>query len=397
MVQPQPPVPPIHGMAGESSQPDRKPEQVAQGHEPETLHHVRILENARAHHHSGNHAQRQRQSGGPPLPGGQRYQGPQGGVRHDVAEVAGGARDPYGAGPPQLVAPGLRPGFAAQVGLHHHGGELDAIAQFFDVPPDLVVVGQVVRDGFKAAHLAQGLGAKDHGGSEGELGLAQEARHQHAGREFGRDPQGLAARCPRLGFGAIEAGHQPDFGIAQRRGDGAEVSGRHHDVAIVHQQQRIPGALGQLRQHPDLGVRGGGGHHHNLDAPLGELAFQPPDILESRVVRIGDTEENLELGVILRGVREDGLVEARVPAMHGFEDGDRRISVVQAPRGHVPAPPQSGHDGEEVVNRRRHRRNGQPDHNDTNATPQITSDAPTQRSQFTCSFKTYLASTVSST
>src|SRR5208283_2862320 len=160
------PVPPLDRMAEKSCQPDRKSEQVPQRHQPEILGYPTVPENARAHHYPCNHAQPQCQRRRPPLPDGQRHQGPQGGVRHHVSEVAARARNPDGARPPQLVPPRLRPRFPAQVRLHHHGRELDARAHLADVPPELVIVGQVMRDGLKAAHPAQGLRAKHHGGSE---------------------------------------------------------------------------------------------------------------------------------------------------------------------------------------------------------------------------------------
>src|ERR1019366_1238377 len=129
-MQAQLPIPPLDGMAEKPCQPDRKSEQIAQRHQPEVLRYATVMENARAHHPPGNHAQPQRRRRRPPLPGGQRHQGPERGVRHHVSEVARRARNPDGARPPQLVPPRLRPRFPAQVRLHHHGRELDAIAQF---------------------------------------------------------------------------------------------------------------------------------------------------------------------------------------------------------------------------------------------------------------------------
>src|SRR5271157_107650 len=209
-MQAQLPIPPLDRMAEQSGQPDRESEQIAQRHEPEIPGYATVMENARAYHHPSHHAQPQRQRRGPPVPGGQGHQGPHGGVRHRISEIARRARNADGARPPQLVPPRLRPRLPAQAGLNHHRRELDAIAQPADVPPKLVIVCQVIGEGFEAAHLAQGLRAKHHGGTKRELGLAQEARHQHAGRELGRDSQGLHARRPRIRRAAIEASHQAD-------------------------------------------------------------------------------------------------------------------------------------------------------------------------------------------
>ena len=151
----------------------------------------------------------------------------------------------------------------------------------------------------------------------------------------------------------------------------------------------------QLRQHAGLGVGRGGGDHVQRHAPRGELAAQPLDILDGRVAGVDHSEEDLELGVVLFGVGADGFVEPRVAAAHRFEDGNggRRGRLRRGAR--VAAPSGGGQDGKQVVGRRGQRRGRQPDHRDTSATPQITSAAPAQRSQLTCSFRTYLAIAVS--
>src|ERR1019366_3876431 len=87
-MQAQDAIAPLDGMAEKSGQPDRESEQVAQRHQPEILGYATVVKNAHAHHHPSRHAQPQRQRRCPPLPGGQRHQGPQGGVRHYVSEVA---------------------------------------------------------------------------------------------------------------------------------------------------------------------------------------------------------------------------------------------------------------------------------------------------------------------
>ncbi len=58
---------------------------------------------------------------------------------------------------------------------------------------------------------------------------------------------------------------------------------------------------------------------------------------------------------------------------------------------------QPSRERQQIIRGRRQRRNRQQNHSETSATPQITSDAPAQRSAVTRSFRTYFASTVSST
>ncbi len=85
---------------------------------------------------------------------------------------------------------------------------------------------------------------------------------------------------------AVQAGHQPDLRVlGQRRRDRPQIARLHHDVAVVHQQQRVPRRRGQFRQHPDFGIRRCRGDDVQRDGQPGKLAPQPLDILERRIVR----------------------------------------------------------------------------------------------------------------
>src|SRR5579871_168577 len=90
----------------------------------------------------------------------------------------------------------------------------------------------------------------------------------------------------------------------------------------------------------------------------------------------------------------DGFIQARFFAVHWFQNRDGRQR-----RGGRSGLAQSkrGGDSQQVIRGRRQCRSGPGDHNETRATPQITSNAPAQRSQLTRSRRTYLARIVSST
>jgi hypothetical protein len=130
----------------------------------------------------------------------------------------------------------------------------------------------------------------------------------------------------------------------------------------------------------------------------GEFRDEAADIVGGGVVGAADAEQDLVLRVVLHGMRADGFVEVRIAAVHGLQDGDREAGRQGLGRpAKPPAPPDGRDDGQQPVGRRSERGDGQPDHSESSATPQATSDAPAQRSKVTGSCNRYLASTVSST
>src|ERR1019366_5582225 len=100
--------------------------------------------------------------------------------------------------------------------------------------------------------------------------------------------------------------------------------------------------------------------------------------------------------IVLRGVGKNGFIEARIASVNRFEDGEGRQGLRLARDARRP-PARRGDDHEAVVDRRRNRGDGQPDHRDTSVTPQITSAAPAQRNPLTRSLRRYFANTVSIT
>ena len=65
----------------------------------------------------------------------------------------------------------------------------------------------------------------------------------------------------------------------------------------------------------------------DLDAQSGKLALQALDILQRGIVRRVHAEEDFELGIILRGMRQDGFVEARIAPVNRLENGERLPAV----------------------------------------------------------------------
>ena len=90
-----------------------------------------------------------------------------------------------------------------------------------------------------------------------------------------RDAPGSAPR-------AVEARHHAYARVGQRRRHRAQIPGFHHDVAIVHQEKRVPRPPRQFRQYAHLGVGRGSGNDRDLDAQRRELALQALDILAAQ-------------------------------------------------------------------------------------------------------------------
>ena len=63
---------------------------------------------------------------------------------------------------------------------------------------------------------------------------------------------------------------------------------------------------------------------------LREFVTKTADVFQGGIVGIGEAEQDFELGVVLRGVAENGLVEARIAAVDGLQDGQRRQAVRRA-------------------------------------------------------------------
>ena len=79
---------------------------------------------------------------------------------------------------------------------------------------------------------------------------------------------------------------------------------------------------------PDLGIgRRASKRSRSRCAAPGNSRLQSLDILQRGVVGRVHAEEDFELGIVLRGMREDGFVEARVAPVNRLENGERRQGV----------------------------------------------------------------------
>ena len=197
-------------------------------------------------------------------------------------------------------------------------------------------------------------------------------------------------------MGAIEAGHQPHARVFERGRHRSQIARLDANVAVVHQQQFVPGAPSQFGQHPGLGIRRCSGDHVDRDGHPGEVALQAADVLDRAIPGIAHAEQNLEFRMVLPRVGRDGLVESRVAAMHGLQNGDAARRAGCRPRS-LPSPADSRPQRQQPVRRGRPGGQRPRNHRATRATPHTTSEAPAQRIPLTRSFRTYLASTVSST
>src|SRR5579883_798383 len=380
----EPPAAPDDRAAERSAEPDGETEQVAEGNQRPLAADGAVAQDARGGD-PGGHAERQRQSAGPPLAGSEGGERPHRGVRHDIAVVPGGAPGADGAGPAKLVAPNVRPSGRAERGFDHGVRELDAAAELVDAPAEMEIIREAIRERIESADLREIRGAQGHRGAEGESLHAEQARGQYAGGEFGGDAESLEAGRPPVRGGTVKAGDEADGSIGERCRGRAQVAGLDQNVAIVNEQDRVARAPGEIGEYAHFGVGRGGRDVVERDGEVREFGLQTRDIGRGGVVWIAEAEQHLESGVVLDGVGADGVVEPGVAAADRFEDGDRRQAAVfgRPSAGHAPAPPEGGEQGEQVIGGGEKRGNSQPAHSETSATPQMTRTAPAQRSQVT--------------
>ena len=103
-----------------------------------------------------------------------RQHDPHPGVRDWQAQEAITARDADGARPADLVFPDFSPGRLGEIRLNDNFGEERAPADSGDAPGKLIVVGDVVGNGFETAGLFQILAAEAERGAQTEFADADQ-------------------------------------------------------------------------------------------------------------------------------------------------------------------------------------------------------------------------------
>ena len=101
----------------------------------------------------------------------------------------------------------------------------------------------------------------------------------------------------------VQAGHQSHLRVFERAHNPPQIARGDANVAVIHQKQGVTGGLRQFHQNAHFPIGRLARAAHQPDPALGELGHHPAHFLNRRVGRIGGAEYDLELRVVLRGVR----------------------------------------------------------------------------------------------
>ena len=218
-----------------------------------------------------------------------------------------------------------------------------------------------------------------------------------AGGEFGGDSERFETARPVVRFRSIEARDQADAGIGQWRGDFANVTGRHADIAVVDDQNRDVALREQDRSAmPTFGSARRCAHKTSRMGKRRELAHQPLYFDARRIVCAPDAEQDLELRILLQRVCADGFVESRRLCRTPVS-GSKREAAGALAVGFWRICEQYRDNGQQLIQAGGDRQDDDCDgHIASSATPQATESAPAQRRAVTFSRSTNRARTVSS-
>src|SRR4051812_7617025 len=98
---------------------------------------------------------------------------------------------------------------------------------------------------------------------------------------------------------AVEASHQAGAVLTKWRNHAPQVVRLYGDVAVVYQPDRMLCVRFQPRQHSHLSIRSRPGAVNQAHRDLWILRFKAFDLSDCRIIEVGHTEQNLELGVVL--------------------------------------------------------------------------------------------------
>ena len=103
------------------------------------------------------------------------------------------------------------------------------------------IIRQIIRQGFKTAHLCQLRPANGHHGTECEILRLQTPALQHLAPEIRVGANGFPAHRQGFGFGEpVKTIHQADFGVAQRRHQIRQQIVGDMNIGIAHHDHFVP-------------------------------------------------------------------------------------------------------------------------------------------------------------
>src|SRR3954451_13372518 len=123
------------------------------------------------------------------------------------------------------MAPNVRPSSSSEMCLHYRSGKVNPSSQLADTLPQLIVVGDVGRNGLKSTNSRQVGCAKGERGTQPEFLYANQRSNKRAWSEIGRYSKSLKPRWDAFCCGPIQASHQPHLFLLEGSDDGSEIVG----------------------------------------------------------------------------------------------------------------------------------------------------------------------------
>jgi hypothetical protein len=121
-----------------------------------------------------------------------------------------------------------------------------------------------------------------------------------------------------LSAGAVQRSDQADSRLLQFGGERFQIALRNADIAIVNEHDVVERFLFEVNQCAHFGVRRHRGTDDEADPAIREFGDGAFDDRDGGIIGIADGEEQLEVRIILLGVRADDAVEERVDAANGL-------------------------------------------------------------------------------
>ena len=252
----------------------------------------------------------------------QPEQRPCGRIAQHAHKIRQGPANANGPRPAQLMLPNRLPAGGRFPAVHHRARKLDPPARPRDVPPQFIIIRQIIRQRREPADLPQRGRGHGHDRAQRKIHRAKAAGLQHLAPKIGVDGDGLPAHGGRGRVGQpIKTIDKAGGRRGQKRRDTGRKIPARLDIGVAHHDQWVADVRFQLPQSGDLAV--GPQVLPAKDQPRvrpGKLGQQFPHDPAHRIIRRGHAAQDLHRAwVLLREPASQTLLRFRVAALERFE------------------------------------------------------------------------------
>src|SRR5579884_1355089 len=241
-------------------------------------------------------------------------------------EIRNGTTETNGARPAHLMQPKTPPVLRGVHCRNDLSRQDDAASRPEHAATELVIVGELIGEGFKAANFGDPGFCSGNGGAESEPNVFGRGSHEDAGEEVARGADRLHFRekIP-FGNGAVKAGDGGVGGISERSDDLAQVIGPDADVAIAQDEDFVFGFTGEKGEIVHLLVGAGAGRAgQNANPAIRETSHDGANEGNGRVRLVVDGKKDFVIGVVLTAEAGEVFERAKIDAVNRFEHADGR-------------------------------------------------------------------------